>query len=97
MLGLTGTNRRGGVERTHTELELRWHLHSKLTGVNSETFGYNADDELSTESYDADGNTIATGGRPFAYDSGTCNHLQEVIANHCPSFIRTLLMARPVR
>ena len=46
---------------------------STIAGVNSGTFGYNADDQLSTESYDADGNTIATGGKTFAYDSE--NHL----------------------
>ena len=46
---------------------------STITGVNSGTFGYNADDELSTESYDANGNTIATGGKTLAYDSE--NHL----------------------
>jgi RHS repeat-associated protein len=39
----------------------------------SGSFGYNADDELSTESYDQDGNTLASGGKSFAYDSQ--NHL----------------------
>jgi len=42
---------------------------STLSGVNSGSFGYNADDELSTESYDSNGNTLATGGKSFTYDS----------------------------
>lgn len=40
-----------------------------LNGLNPGSFSYNADDELSGESYDADGNTTATGGKSFAYDS----------------------------
>ncbi len=46
---------------------------SSLSGVPSGSFGYNADDEVSTESYDQDGNTLATGGKTFAYDSQ--NHM----------------------
>ena len=42
---------------------------STLPGINSATFGYNVDDELSTESFDANGNTVATGGKTFSYDS----------------------------
>jgi len=46
---------------------------SSLAGVNSGSFGYNADDEVSTEAYDANGNTLSTGGKSFTYDSE--NHL----------------------
>jgi RHS repeat-associated protein len=42
---------------------------STIQGVNSGSFGYNSDDELSTESYDANGNTLASGGKTFTYDS----------------------------
>ena len=42
---------------------------SSLSGVPSGSFGYNADDEVSTESYDQNGNTLATGGKTFAYNS----------------------------
>jgi YD repeat-containing protein len=42
---------------------------SSLPGFNSGSFGYNADDELSTERYDADGNAWNSGGNYFAYDS----------------------------
>jgi RHS repeat-associated protein len=46
---------------------------SSLSGVNSGSFGYNADDEVNTESYDASGNTLLTGGKNFTYDAE--NHL----------------------
>ena len=42
---------------------------SSLSGVNSGSFGYNVDDELSSETYDSNGNTLATGGKTFTYDS----------------------------
>jgi RHS repeat-associated protein len=46
---------------------------SSLAGVNSGSFGYNADDEVSTETYDNNGNTLTTGGKSFTYDAE--NHL----------------------
>ena len=52
---------------------------SSLTGVNSGSFGYNADDQLSTETYDQNGNTVTTGGKTFAYDSE--NHLTSMTAS----------------
>ena len=42
-------------------------------GATAQTVTYNADDQLSTETYDANGNTLSTGGKTFAYDSE--NHL----------------------
>lgn len=42
---------------------------SSLHGINSGSFNYNADDELSGELYDANGNVTASGGKTFAYDS----------------------------
>ncbi|HXB62439.1 MAG TPA: RHS repeat-associated core domain-containing protein [Acidobacteriaceae bacterium] len=42
---------------------------STLPGIASGTFVYNIDDLLPTESYDANGNTLSSGGRSFAYDS----------------------------
>ncbi len=42
---------------------------SSLHNVSSGTFGYNADDELASETYDANGNTLATGGKTFSYDA----------------------------
>jgi RHS repeat-associated protein len=51
---------------------------SSLSGVNSGSYSYNADDELSTETYDANGNTLTTGGKSFTYDSE--NHLTSMTA-----------------
>ena len=51
----------------------RQSLNSSLPGIESGSFGYNADDEVSSETYDSNGNTLATGGKTFAYDSE--NHL----------------------
>jgi RHS repeat-associated protein len=47
---------------------------SSITGVSSGSFGYDADDRLSTETYDLNGNvTSAGGGRTLVFDSE--NHL----------------------
>ena len=42
---------------------------SSLSGVPSGSWSYNADDKLSSETYDADGNVTAEGGKAFSYDS----------------------------
>ncbi len=42
---------------------------SSLSGVPSGSFSFNPDDELSSESYDPNGNVIAEGGRTISYDS----------------------------
>lgn len=41
--------------------------------ITSGTFGFDADDRLTTDSYDANGNTIASGGLTYTYDFE--NHL----------------------
>src|SRR5208283_2112479 len=41
---------------------------SNLPGVPSGTFGYDANDRLATETYDANGNTLTSGSRTFAFD-----------------------------
>ncbi len=46
---------------------------SSLSGVPSDSWGFNADDDLSSEGYDADGNVTAEGGKTYSYDSQ--NHL----------------------
>ena len=51
----------------------RLSLNSSLPGIESGSFGYNADDEVSSETYDLNGNTLTTGGKTFTYDSE--NHL----------------------
>ena len=51
----------------------RLSLNSSLPGINSGSFGYNADDQISSESYDLDGNVLAAGGNTFVYDAE--NHM----------------------
>lgn len=51
----------------------RLSMNSSLPGINSGSFGYNADDEISSESYDGNGNVLATGGKSYTYDSE--NHM----------------------
>jgi len=42
---------------------------SSLPGLNPGAFTFNADDQLMNETYDANGNTLSTSGKVFAYDS----------------------------
>jgi YD repeat-containing protein len=44
-----------------------------LPGLSSGSFGYNADDEVNTETYDANGNATQVGAKSFTYDSE--NHM----------------------
>jgi RHS repeat-associated protein len=41
---------------------------STLSGIPSGSWSYNTDDQLSTEQYDNNGNTVTSGARTFAYD-----------------------------
>jgi RHS repeat-associated protein len=49
---------------------------SSLPGISAGSWGYNSDDEVTTESYDANGNVLSTGGKSFTYDSE--NHLMSM-------------------
>jgi RHS repeat-associated protein len=51
----------------------RLSLTSTLTGLEAGSFGYNTDDEMSSETYDANGNALTMSGKSFVYDSE--NHL----------------------
>ena len=51
---------------------------STLEGISAGSWGFNSDDEVSTESYDANGNVTATGGKTFTYDSE--NHMMTMSA-----------------
>ena len=42
---------------------------SSLSGISSGSFSFNTDDELASESYDQNGNVLATGGKSFTYNS----------------------------
>jgi RHS repeat-associated protein len=53
---------------------------SSISGVSSGSFGYNADDEVSTETYDTNGNTTRTSnGNSYTYDSE--NHMTSMTGN----------------
>ena len=66
---------------------------SSLGGVTSGSFGYNADDEVSTDTFDNNGNTLATGGKTFTYDSQ--NQLRTMTAaGHRSARLRRLRQPR---
>jgi RHS repeat-associated protein len=41
---------------------------SSIAGIGTGSFTYDADDRLNTETYDANGNTLTSGGKTFTYD-----------------------------
>ena len=64
----------GEVDYTLDPVGNRTSTNSSLPGVPSVSLAsFNLDDWLSPETYDANGNTLTTGGKSFAYDSE--NHL----------------------
>ncbi len=63
------SNKNGVVSYSLDPVGNRLTESSSLSGVNSGTFSYSVDDQLSTESYDSNGNTLATGGNAYGYDS----------------------------
>jgi RHS repeat-associated protein len=52
---------------------------SSLTSIASGSFSYNPDDEVSSETYDANGNVLSTGGMTYTYDSE--NHMTSATGN----------------
>jgi RHS repeat-associated protein len=67
----------GEVDYTLDPVGNRTSTNSSLPGVHSVALsGFNLDDWLSPETYDANGNTLTTGGKTFAYDSE--NHLMSM-------------------
>jgi RHS repeat-associated protein len=63
------TNHDGSVAYGLDPVGNRLSANSTLSGVPSGTFSFNADDLMGGESYDGNGNTVATGGKTFTYDS----------------------------
>ncbi|MGO9316973.1 MAG: RHS repeat-associated core domain-containing protein [Terracidiphilus sp.] len=51
----------------------RLSLNSSLPGINSGSFTFNPDDQISSETYDLDGDVLSTGGNTYTYDSQ--NHM----------------------
>jgi RHS repeat-associated protein len=58
----------GAVDYTHDAVGNRLARVSSLAAVLSETSNYDANDRLTSESYDANGNARSANGRTFAYD-----------------------------
>jgi hypothetical protein len=58
---------------------------STLPGYPGETSNYNANDQLSTDTYDNDGNTTASNGLGYAYDFE--NHLIQQGGISIPSWL----------
>jgi hypothetical protein len=52
---------------------------SSLPGINSGSFTFNADDEISSGTYDANGNVLTSGGMVYSYDSE--NHMTSATGN----------------
>jgi RHS repeat-associated protein len=63
----------GAATYTYDPVGNRTQTTSTLSGVAAGSFSYNSDDRLSTDTYDADGNTTASGGVTNTYDFE--NHL----------------------
>jgi RHS repeat-associated protein len=59
----------GAVDYTYDAVSNRLSRVSSLAGVLSETSNYDANDRLTSEAYDANGNARSVSGRTFAYDS----------------------------
>jgi RHS repeat-associated protein len=66
-------NENGSVSYGLDPVGNRLSKNSTLNGIRSGTFSYNVDDEVLTETFDANGNTISEGGKTFTYDPE--NHL----------------------
>ena len=69
----------GGVTYSLDPVGNRLSAASTLTGINSGSWTYNADDEISSETYDANGNVLSAGGVVYAYDSE--NHMTSMTGN----------------
>jgi RHS repeat-associated protein len=59
----------GGVSYSLDPVGNRKSSTSTLSGVNPELFTFTVDDEVTTDVYDNNGNTLSTGGKTFTYDS----------------------------
>ena len=73
------SNKNGSVSYGLDPVGNRLSETSSLPGITSGSFGYNADDEVSSETYDQNGNTLFTGGKSYTYDSE--NHMTSATGN----------------
>jgi RHS repeat-associated protein len=62
-------SKNGSVDYSLDPVGNRLNQNSTLPGIPTASFNYDADDRiLSTEGYDANGNTLTSGGKTFSYD-----------------------------
>ena len=73
------SNNNGSVAYGLDPVSNRLSQTSSLPGINSGSWTYNADDQISSETYDADGNVIGANGYVMTYDSQ--NHMISKIGN----------------
>jgi YD repeat-containing protein len=78
-IGSDPSNNNGMASYTLDPVGNRLDENTTLPGLRSGNFGYNADDEVNTETYDSNGNTLTTGGKAFTYDSES--HLMTMNGN----------------
>jgi RHS repeat-associated protein len=71
---IAGGSANGTIGYQYDAVGNRLQRTSSVAPVPAATSSYDANDRLSTDSYDQDGNTIASGGNTYAYDFE--NHLQ---------------------
>lgn len=65
---ITGASPVGGVSYRYDAVGNRTNRTSSVSGVGNQTFTYNGNDWLATDTYDNNGSTTASGGIPYAYD-----------------------------
>jgi RHS repeat-associated protein len=68
-IGADPANKDGSVSYVLDPVGNRKSSTSTLSGVNPESFTFTADDELTTDNYDNNGNTTGSGVNSFTYDS----------------------------
>ena len=73
------TNNNGSASYNLDPVGNRLSAVSSLTSIASGSFSYNPDDEISSETYDANGNVLSAGGMAYTYDSE--NHMTSATGN----------------
>src|SRR5205823_1374341 len=66
--GTSGAATNGNINYIHDPAGNRLSRTSTVAPVPSATYSYDANDRLTTDTYDANGNTIGSGGNTFTYD-----------------------------
>jgi len=65
---ISGASPTGTISYQYDAVGNRTNRTSTVSGVTNQTFSYNANDQLTTDVYDANGNTRTNGSNTYAYD-----------------------------